>query len=606
MTKETLTTTIPIHISISDINDNVPDIRSTNSLCNKCLRKYSSISPPNLFFVFTQLINDSNENGHVTYKFSPQISELIRQTFQLNSETGELFLLNSLDYEKIKEYRIPIIAQDSGPVSVPVYTMILINIEDENDNKPLINIRISEYFQFKNNSLYISEETPLNTLLMHILVEDFDSNLNGKVQCWIESSNLMKLNILNTINNMFSIYTGQLFDREKQSNYFFRVIIEDFGLKIRHKTSQDFQLIITDINDSPPIFSQSFYNLSIYEEQEYAYPLIKFQATDADINENSEISYKLISNSLLFNLNEKTGELYLQEKLDREVQSNYNLTIRAYDHGIYPSQLSTDVICYITILDKNEYEPEFEKEKYYFHDIPETILINTSIGFVKAIDRDEGDRIIYSISSSNFKINSSTGEIFVNNKLDYDINHFCEQLFVTAQDQDGLNSTSQIEICLQPINEYSPEISSKSRLIYINIDNTSIIHLNAFDKDYSPLSFISFKFGNKFKCNLTCLSNGTIYINKKDYCIGIIDLFVSINDNDQHPSTKITNQTIRLVFYSNTITLKKVLSLSNQKFTIEIIIISIVILLISVIISLVLCIIHRQRKQSGSLKLKTY
>ena len=54
---------------------------------------------------------------------------------------------------------------------------------------------------------------------MHILVEDFDSNLNGKVQCWIESSDLLKFNIINTINNMFSIYTGQLFDRENQSNY---------------------------------------------------------------------------------------------------------------------------------------------------------------------------------------------------------------------------------------------------------------------------------------------------------------------------------------------------------------------------------------------------
>jgi hypothetical protein len=437
---------------------------------------------------------------------------------------------------------------------------------------------------------------------MHILVEDFDSNLNGKVQCWIESSDLIKFNIINTIHNMFSIYTGQLFDRENRSNYIFRVIIEDFGLKLRQKTIQDFQLIITDINDSPPLFTQSFYNLTIQEEQEYASPLITFQANDADANENGRISYQLISNQL-FNLNEKTGELFLREKLDREVQSNYNLTIRAVDHGTYPSQLHTDVICYINILDKNEYKPEFEKEKYIFHQIPETVAINTSIGFVKAIDRDE-NLIIYSISSPNFKINSSTGEIFVNQRLDYDKNHSCEILFVTAQDQDGLNSSSKIEICLQPINEYSPELHSKSRLIYINIDNTSFIHLHAFDRDYSPSSFISFQFEKTFKCNLTYLSNGTIYIHKKDRCTGIIDLLISMNDNDPTPSSKITNQTIRLIFYSNAITLQQILSSSNYKFTIEILIISMIIILISLIICLVLCIIHKQRRQTRSIEIK--
>jgi hypothetical protein len=445
---------------------------------------------------------------------------------------------------------------------------------------------------------------------MHILVQDFDSNLNGKVQCWIESLDFLKFNITNTINNMFSIYTAQLFDREQQSSYSFRLIIEDFGLKLRQQTTRDLQLIITDINDSPPIFTQLFYNLSLREEEEYQQFIIKFQANDADLNENSRISYELISNDYqhLFSLHEQTGELFLLKKLDRELQSNYNLTIRAYDHGKYPSQLHTDVLCYIKILDKNEYKPEFEQEKYYFHEIMETIPINTSIGFVKAIDRDE-NLIIYSISTSKFRINSLTGEILVNKQLDYDKNISCENFFVTARDEDGLSSTCQIEVCLQPVNEYSPEIRLKSRLIYINIDNTSLIHINAFDRDRSPSSFLSFQFRKSLKCNLTFLSNGTISINRKDYCIGIIDLPLSISDNDQYPSPKITNGTIRCIFYSNTITLQQILSSSNYKFAIEMIIISNIVILILIIICLVLYITYRQRKQillnkSTQLKIK--
>ena len=601
--RENLTTSIPIHISISDINDNVPIFdQQTSYIINISENLLPSLNKP--LIRIHAIDNDTEENSRIIYNYSSQVSELIRQTFYLNSQTGELYLIHTLDYEQYKEYRIGITAQDSGPVSVPVYTTIIINIEDENDNKPLINIRISEYFQYLNNSLYISEETPLNTLLMHILVEDFDSNLNSKINCSIETIDNLKLNITNTIHNMFSIYTSQLFDREQISKYNFRLIVKDLGLKIHHQTIRDLQLIITDINDSLPKFTQLFYNLSLDEEKEYKNFIIKFHANDNDINENSQITYKLLTNEYknLFYLNNQTGELYLLEKLNREIKSEYNLTIRAYDHGIYPLQLYTDTYCYINIINKNEYKPIFEKDKYLFNNINETILINSSIDFIKAQDFDQ-DRIFYSIKSSiNYRINSLTGELFVNNQLDYDTNNSCESFIGIAHDEYGLNSTCQIDICLQPINEYSPEISLQSRLIYINIDNTSLIHINAFDRDYSPLSYLTFQFSKIIKCNLTYLINGTIYIYPIQTCIGIIDLFVSINDNDPTPLSKITNETIQLIFYSNNLTLKQILSSFNYKFIIEIIIILIILILIIMISCLVLYIIYRQRKQKNKLK----
>ena len=595
--RENLTSTIPIHIFISDINDNVPVFdQQTPYVFNISESTVPSLSQA--LFRIHATDHDSDDNGRVTYHFSLQQAESIRRTFQLNSQTGEFFLVDKLDYEQHKEYRIPITAQDSGPVSVPVYTMIIINIQDENDNKPLMTLRISEYFQFANNTLYISEETPLNTLLMHILVEDFDSNANGEVRCWIESSDHLKLNITNTIHNMFSLYTAQSFDRENQSMYHFRLMIEDSGSKVRHQASRDLQLFITDINDCPPIFSQRSYNLSIEEEKEYSQPLITFHAEDADINENSRITYQILPNEYpqLFSLNNQTGELFLLKKLDREYKSNYNLTVRAQDHGKYPSSLHTETICSIELLDKNEFKPQFERKNYFFDQINETLPIDTSIGFIKAIDHDQ-DMIDYSISSSNYKINSSTGELFVKNQLDYDTDDSCEHFMGIARDREGLNSTCQIEVCLQPINEHAPELQLESSFISVNLDNTSSVQLAAIDRDFSPSSFLSFQFEKSSKCNLTCLSNGTIYIIDKDSCFGMVDLFVSVNDNDPNPLPKSTNLTIHFVFYSDTITLAQVLSGRNYKFTIEMIIISTILILISVITCLVLFIAYRQHKQ---------
>ena len=611
--KGNLTSTIPIQIFINDINDNVPAFdqqqpyminisESTVPSLSKSLLRIHAID------------NDSNENGRVTYNFSPQVSELIRQTFQLNSQTGDFYLLQPLDYEKVKDYRIQVTAQDSGPVSVPVYTVIIVNVEDENDNIPIMNIRVSEYFHIINNTLYISEATPMNTLLMHVIVQDFDSNLNGKVNCWIEPSE-PKLNLTNTINNMFAIYTEQLFDREQRSNYSISLIVEDSGLKKRHRTVRELQLIITDINDSPPVFSQSSYNISIEEEKDYPDALIQIQAIDADLNENGEISYELLTNNSknLFYVNDQTGEVFLQKKLDREVQSNYNLTIRARDHGQHPSSLSADVHLNIHILDRNEYQPEFEQKKYSFQHVKENLPMNSSIGFVKATDRD-GNSIRYSINSSEFMIHPLTGEIFVRKPLDYDTNP-CMNFMVMAKDSLGLNSTCPIEVCLQPVNEHAPELHPESRLIYINIDNTSVIYINASDRDRSPSNYLSYQYGHVSKCNLTFLhlsSNGTIYLNKKEQCTGIIDLLVLINDNDQYPTAKQTNQIIRLILYSNTVPLKEILVQASSKFSYEkllnfswqsfttemMIILSMIIIFVVILffVCLIACLTYRRRK----------
>lgn len=602
-----LTSTIFIHLSISDINDNVPifDPHASYAI-NLSENAIPSLTQPILRL--HAIDYDANENGRVTYHFSNQVSESIRQTFQLNSQTGELFLLRPLDYEQIKEYRIQIRAQDSGPVSVPVYTVITITVEDENDHKPMITLRVSEYFHFSNNTIYISEETPLNTLLMHVLVQDFDSGLNGQVHCLIESFERLQFNITNTVSHMFGIYTAERFDREQQANYSLRLIVEDEGLKIRHRTSRDLQLILTDINDCAPRFSQSSYDISVQEEEEYRTAMFRFEAKDDDANENGHISYQLLSKEYqyVFYLDEKTGELFLRQKLNREKQAFYNITIRARDHGTYPQSLFTDVSCLIRVLDTNEFRPVFDREEYRFDRISEDSPRGTSIGVIRASDADDHP-LRYSISSSDFVIDGETGEIFLAKVLDYDTNPSCRKFFVMASDPAGWNGSCSVEVCPSPINEYSPEIRPESRLIYVNMNNRTIIHLQAHDRDSAPDAFLSFQLiANPSQCNLTLLSNGTIYLSTESPCIGIIDLLLVISDNDPYPAPKMANESIRLIVYSNMIPLQHVLMKKKRtNWTIEISIVSVILTLLLVVICLALYLVYRQRMKQPILKMNS-
>ncbi|CAF0839956.1 unnamed protein product [Didymodactylos carnosus] len=640
-----LTSSTPVKIYITDINDHIPVFEKLLYIINISESQVPSFTQPLL--TVHAYDNDSNENGHVKYNFSNKHSQDEQRLFpfRLDDETGQLFLIKQLDYEQYKEYRLQISAQDCGPGSVPVYGTIMINVEDENDNQPTMNLRISEYFLLSNDTLYISEDTPVQTLLMHIIVQDLDSGLNGEVKCWIESTDddqriKSMLNITNSLGNMFTLYTTQIFDREIKSTYGIQIIVEDLGVKQRQRTTRQLYIIINDINDEYPKFKEKIYEITIPEET-LDVKLKRVKAIDLDSNENGRITYQLISDDSNdqhhFYINSATGELKLLQKVDHEEKSLYNLTIKAEDNG-YPTHLSTNVSYIIHVSDINDHHPIFEKQSYIFNDVREDSPLNTSIGFVRAFDKDDGNNslIEYKIlNNDKFIITKLTGELFTNDQLDFDVNITCYEMIVLAIDNGQpirLNSTTNVQVCLQGVNEYKPDLvwpkqDEYSINAYINILNASSFILHANDNDRSLLSNLTFQF-DKNQRNETVLSlfnlnsNGTLEILNKDLN-GIYELSIIINDNEQ-PYSKLTYETIRLLIYDNILSRNEILlnyrsktttvsttmtvketylvkttnNLKDQKLTMEMFIIFITVILfciILIIICFISCISCRKR-----------
>lgn len=59
----------------------------------------------------------------------------MKNTFAINSQTGELTTLVKLDRELAREYEVPIMASDAG--GRPAFTTIRVKVADENDNAPI-------------------------------------------------------------------------------------------------------------------------------------------------------------------------------------------------------------------------------------------------------------------------------------------------------------------------------------------------------------------------------------------------------------------------------------------------------------------------------------
>jgi protocadherin delta 2 len=261
-------------------------------------------------------------------------------------------------------------------------------------------------------------------------------------------------------------------------------------------------ILIEDINDNQPKWRKESLNHSIYENVPVGYKIPIDSAYDPDVGENSIANYKLNNQfDKTFELEQSANELALivRKPLDRERKAFYNFSIIAYDGG-RPTPFTGKLSVNLYILDINDNNPIFGKDLYRFK-IAEDSKPNILIGVVHATDLDDGlnGQIKYSISgtqnemvciesclsffvsiilndslilkgdknlqkSDRFYINSTTGQLYLKNTLDYEEESQLN-IIIEARDLNGQNmqlslaSYCTVEIMIVDCNDNEPEIS---------------------------------------------------------------------------------------------------------------------------------------------------
>ncbi|KAK2165152.1 hypothetical protein LSH36_54g07061 [Paralvinella palmiformis] len=228
-------------------------------------------------------------------------------------------------------------------------------------------------------------------------------------------------------------------------------------------------LTLLDINDNIPEFIKSEETLHISEN---AMPPVSFvlpTATDPDSPTYSIKSYSFTRRSSKFDLelienSDGTQDLRLKllERLDREIQSSYNLQVQALDGG-KPAKVGLLDI-QIIVMDANDNVPVFERDMYNIS-VREDHSIASPFLKVKATDSDEGlnGQVIYSLSDQFmdiFNIDSQSGEISLIKELDYE-KQTSYHLLVTATDQgpDSVPVHVRVVINVEDVNDFLPKIS---------------------------------------------------------------------------------------------------------------------------------------------------
>ncbi|XP_066507593.1 protocadherin gamma-C5-like [Hoplias malabaricus] len=235
------------------------------------------------------------------------------------------------------------------------------------------------------------------------------------------------------------------------------------------------EIEIQDINDNSPAFQNNAKVLNIAESTA---PGARFRleaAQDPDVGSNSLRTYTLSKNEhfALDIITEKDGtkvpQLILEKSLDREKQPTLSLLLIALDGG-KPAGTGTAEIS-VHILDINDNSPVFEKAQYDAQ-IPENIATGAVVVSVKALDKDEGanSEVLYSFAphttdliNSIFSIDSLTGDIKVNSKLDYETgSSFKFDVIAADKGVPPMEGLCSVHLEVLDINDNAPEIVLKS------------------------------------------------------------------------------------------------------------------------------------------------
>ncbi|CAI5780386.1 protocadherin beta-16-like [Podarcis lilfordi] len=131
-----LTSTRILHVEVSDVNDNPPVFEKP--FYEMQLRENNI---PGLLIGFVHAVDlDTAQNAKVTYSLLPgKVNDGPTSSYiSINSETGNLYAIRSLDYEEVQDFQVTVRAVDSGSPPLSSEVPIRVQVVDENDNAPFI------------------------------------------------------------------------------------------------------------------------------------------------------------------------------------------------------------------------------------------------------------------------------------------------------------------------------------------------------------------------------------------------------------------------------------------------------------------------------------
>ena len=228
--------------------------------------------------------SDIGENAVVIFSLTNPGSSF----FSINSTTGVIRLIQSLDFEATTEHVVTVRAANPDGLSSEFENITFI-VNNKNDDSPV--------FTIDPYTASVAEHSDPTTSDVTVEATDNNADIFGEVQYSIVGGNAGGAFSINSTTGEISI-SGDI-DRESVTSFTLQVRAQDLGNPPRSDRAI-VQITITDINDNAPVFSPSVYFKMIGENAAVGTVLGTVTATDADEpgNPNSLITYSITAGNI--------------------------------------------------------------------------------------------------------------------------------------------------------------------------------------------------------------------------------------------------------------------------------------------------------------------
>ncbi|KAK0144522.1 Protocadherin gamma-A11 [Merluccius polli] len=444
-----------VSLQIKDINDNAP--RFPTDMIKLEIRE-SAVKGAR-YRVNAAHDSDVGQNAVQSYTLQRNNHFVLNiQTTSAGSKYGELVLETELDREEQQEIKLLLTALDGGSPQRSGTVVIHVIVLDANDNAPVFSQAVYE--------ASLPENSPLKSHVITVSATDADEGVNGEVIYELSRMSDKSRNMFSLDQKTGEIIVAGNIDFEEDSKYEMFVEAKDgYGL------SSDSKVIIsiTDINDNAPVIVLKSLIALVPENVPPGTEVGLINVQDRDSEKNKQV-HCYIKQNVPFKLIPSIKNYYslvTTEKIDREVLSDYNITIIASDHGSPP--LSSLKTIQVSVADVNDNPPAFERQNYKAV-VPENNKPGHSLCSVKAHDPDwrQNGTVIYSLLpgevngapvSSYLSVNGDTGVIQSVRSFDYEqFKSF--KVYVMARDNGSppLSSNVTVSVFITDVNDNTPQI----------------------------------------------------------------------------------------------------------------------------------------------------
>ncbi|XP_005453274.1 protocadherin Fat 2 [Oreochromis niloticus] len=466
-----LSSSVLVEVMVTDENDNPP--KFTEEVYRGSVVENSTPYEPIVYMTTTDA-DVSLENRLITCYITA--GDPLGQFAIVQVDEGQwgLIVKESLDREARDRYALRVTATDGkfeAPISVDVHVL------DINDNSPLCEQLV--YTEV------VMENSPSSVFVLKVSASDPDVGTNGQISYTLHGPDADKFHLEHRTGELFTL---AVLDRERNVEFNLVVKATDGGGR---SCQADILLMVQDMNDNPPRFSSSHYEVTVFDNTTVRTPVAVVYAKDPDTGINSEVKYSLLSgDDGYFSLDEFSGILRLERPLNPETPTTFELKVKATDRGL-PRHLHSVATVTVDVVSLDDYQPVFLSSEYTAQ-LPESSAVGSEVLSVSALTRDSSspDPIVYRIISGNedgrFQLDSQTGLVTLVAPLDFEVSREYYLSVEGSRGKSPLSDITTVIINVTDVNDNPPVFGRSDYSAEVSEDLTPgrlVMKVTATDED---------------------------------------------------------------------------------------------------------------------------